>query len=95
MLVAHQIDDQGEGRRRDHHRHDGQAVETVGEIDRIGRAVMTKPPTRIKNRPSGNSAVLRKGMASAPDKAGVSETHDQPGGQEGNGEFDHEAGAAR
>ena len=36
--VADEIGDQDEGGRRDHHRHDGKAVEPVGEVHRIGRA---------------------------------------------------------
>ena len=36
--VADEIGDQAEARRRDHHRHDGQAVEPVGEVHRIARA---------------------------------------------------------
>ena len=36
--VAGEIGDQAEGRRRDHHRHDGEAVEPVGEVDRIAGA---------------------------------------------------------
>jgi hypothetical protein len=37
-VVADEIGDQAKRRRRDHHRHDGQAVETVGEVHRVGEA---------------------------------------------------------
>ena len=38
FLIAHQIDDQGEGGGRDHHRHDGEPIQPVGEVDGIGGA---------------------------------------------------------
>ena len=37
-LIADQIGDQDEGRGGDHHRHDGEAIETVGEVHGIGGA---------------------------------------------------------
>ena len=36
--VADQIGDEAEARRRDHHRHDGEAVEPVGEVHRVAGA---------------------------------------------------------
>jgi hypothetical protein len=33
--IARQIGDQPEGGRRDHHRHDGQPIEAIGEVHRI------------------------------------------------------------
>ena len=36
--VAGQVGDQAEGGGGDHHRHDGEAVEAVGEIDRVAGA---------------------------------------------------------
>ena len=36
--VADEIDDQPVACRRDHHRHDGKAIEPVGDIDRIAGA---------------------------------------------------------
>jgi hypothetical protein len=40
--VADEIGDEAEGARRDHHRHDGEAVEPVREVHRIAAPTITK-----------------------------------------------------
>ena len=44
----------------------------------LAAPAMTKPPTTMKNRPSGNSSDLKNGTASAPDQCGIFDLHDQP-----------------
>ena len=48
----------------DHHRHDGQAVEPVGEIDRIRGADHHQGGEQQKCQPSGISTSLKNGTAS-------------------------------
>jgi len=74
----------------DHHRHDGQPVQSVGEVNGVCGAAITKPPTKMKNSPSGSNMDLKNGSASTPLLRGVFDLHDEPGRQKGDAELDHQ-----
>jgi hypothetical protein len=70
--VADEIGDQAEGGGRDHHRHDGEAVEAVGEVHRVAAPTMTKRAEQMKNQPrlSISSVLEERDQASAVDEIG-------------------------
>ena len=70
--VAGEIGDDAEARRRDHHRHDGEAVEAVGQVHRIAGADDDEGGERERrtSRDRGRTS-LTKGKASEVDSGSV------------------------
>ena len=92
--VAGEIGDEAEARRRDHHRHDGEAVEAVGEVDRIAGADDDEGGDRHEEPAEIDDQVLEEREG----QRGRQRRHAGPGddeaGDSGDDEFDGEPGAA-
>ena len=81
--VADEIGDQREHAGRDDHRHDGEAVEPVGQVHRVGGADHHQDRrTAGRRQPSGISTSLRNGTASAVAQRRRGEAHDDPDGRD-------------
>ena len=83
-----EIGDDAEGRRRDHHRHDGQAVEPVGQVHRIAGADDDEAAEGDEEPAEIEQEVLEEGEGQRRRERRLAVVHDDPGGDAGDDELE-------
>src|SRR5262245_10923784 len=88
--IADEIGDEAEGGGGDHHRHDGEAVETIGEVHGVAGTDNDEGAEGYKQPAEVDQHVLEEGNGECGGERRLADRGNDPGGNERDGRLDNE-----